>query len=557
MFKLRSKRIRTHLLTSIVVVLVCLLVIAIPFISKGYDDYQQARRTVLEIRAFISMADLSQKILGERTPTHLAYLGSVEELPQHQQQLLSYQKEVDLQLAQTIQVLKNAGFDLIADDLQHNIQPNLHKTRALFRANEQPNFETLNRSFEEMLATWDHLHSLLKDALIEAQVSGVASSNYYALTLLLADLQDQASRVVAYAKMPVIYNQPLNQAQKTKLNQAYESSLYVWDLVWKLQPRRERTVEFNVLHQHVKDEFLDTVGQFIVHISQDHNVKHAPDEVSKRLTYGTVDHLASVLDLQRYVLNKRLETVVAQKHQTRQYFIVILLMVIICLLAVLFTVIYARHRVFLPLLQAREMLMDLLDPKCKQDLGDSATLEDAIHKMKETLKHRDALAFDLKNIANTDALTGVANRMALEEYLAFNSQKPDAFQNVALILVDIDNFKQVNDQYGHLIGDEVIQHVANKLKKSVRSTDLVVRYGGDEFLVILEHCEFSDALYIADKIRCSINHSKVFVPEMMEELNVSISAGVAVGGATWTELLAKADKTLLRVKAQGKNAVEG
>lgn len=550
MFRLRSKRIHSHLLISIVVVVVCLLVIAIPFISKGYQDYQQARRTVLEIRAFISMADLSQKILGERNPNYFTSNEITLEL--EQQQLLKHQNEVDLQLQETIQILNQAGFHNTAKQLQHNIQPKLAHTRAELRADP----ELLNQSFEEMLNTWSHIHDLLKDALVEAQVSGLASSNHYALTLLLADLQDQASRVVSYAKMPVVYQRPLNETQKVTLTQAYKSSLYIWELVRKLQPRHERTVEFNALHQDVKHDFLNTVEQ-LLELAKQKKITVEQNEQSKLLTYNAIQNLGSVLQLQRYVLNKRLDTVVAQKRQTRQYFIVILLIVIICLLVALFTVIYARHRVFLPLIQAREMLLELIDPKCKQDLGDRVTLEDAIHKMEETLKHRDALAFDLKNIANTDALTGVANRTALEEYLAFTEQKPNAFEYMALIVLDIDNFKQVNDHYGHIVGDEVIQYVAHKLKKSVRSTDFVVRYGGDEFLVILENCEFSDALEIADKMRCAINHSQVFIPDLIEEISVSVSAGVAVGAQSWTQLLAKADKTLLRVKAQGKNAVEG
>ena len=205
---------------------------------------------------------------------------------------------------------------------------------------------------------------------------------------------------------------------------------------------------------------------------------------------------------------------------------------------------------------ARNTLLDLVDPANKHDLNDSVTLLDAIERMKQTLQQRDALAFKLKNIANTDALTGVSNRVALDEYLKLKNQPSQAFSDTALIIVDIDNFKQVNDQYGHLVGDDVIRHIAQQLQANVRSTDLVVRYGGDEFVVILEKCAFGDALYIGDKIRCAISHHPVQV-EGYEDLRVSVSAGVAFGGDSWKQLLAKADQSLLRVKASGKNAVEG
>ena len=123
------------------------------------------------------------------------------------------------------------------------------------------------------------------------------------------------------------------------------------------------------------------------------------------------------------------------------------------------------------------------------------------------------------------------------------------------MLIDIDNFKQVNDSLGHIAGDLVIQSVAESLKSCMRASDLLVRYGGDEFLVLIEDISLDTALRIAEKIRRTVLASELFQSEEFGQVNVSISAGVAVGAASWMALLARADEALFRAKAKGKNSV--
>ncbi|MEK5765058.1 GGDEF domain-containing protein, partial [Acinetobacter junii] len=83
----------------------------------------------------------------------------------------------------------------------------------------------------------------------------------------------------------------------------------------------------------------------------------------------------------------------------------------------------------------------------------------------------------LKNIAHSDPLTGLANRFALEEYTRFLESHPSQFSQTCLMIIDIDRFKHVNDQYGHIVGDQVIRRIADQLKANVRASDLIVRYG--------------------------------------------------------------------------------
>ena len=224
--------------------------------------------------------------------------------------------------------------------------------------------------------------------------------------------------------------------------------------------------------------------------------------------------------------------------------------------------IYARNHVFIPLLKARNTILRLaqhqgIESKQTPLSAKPITLLDALKELKRVLQQRDALEFQLRNIANTDNLTGVSNRLALEEYIRYLENKPNQFKHTGLIIIDIDDFKHVNDTFGHIVGDEVIKLIAEKLQLNVRASDLIVRYGGDEFLVLIEHINFPEAWAIANKILQEIGRSELYIAELNQNIRVSVSAGVVVGGASWMSLLEKADKSLFQAKANGKNAVVG
>jgi len=121
-------------------------------------------------------------------------------------------------------------------------------------------------------------------------------------------------------------------------------------------------------------------------------------------------------------------------------------------------------------------------------------------------------------------------------------------------MLDIDHFKQVNDQYGHIVGDQVIQLVAERLKANVRATDLLVRYGGDEFLVLIENIQMQQALIVADKIRAEVVE-RYILTALGDQIQISVSIGVAIGAVSWMTLLSNADDALFKAKAKGRNAV--
>jgi len=159
--------------------------------------------------------------------------------------------------------------------------------------------------------------------------------------------------------------------------------------------------------------------------------------------------------------------------------------------------------------------------------------------------------------AVTDALTGLGNRHTMED--AFPREIERSVRDgrkLALIMLDLDNFKTLNDRYGHVVGDRVLAAIARTLKRQFRPDDILVRYGGDEFAVLLPNVAEGQALAIAERTREAVASENLSL-RGDERFTVSVSIGVAELGAhqSLDALLGAADAAMYRAKRSGRNAV--
>ena len=161
--------------------------------------------------------------------------------------------------------------------------------------------------------------------------------------------------------------------------------------------------------------------------------------------------------------------------------------------------------------------------------------------------------------ASHDGLTGLWNRMkileVLDKELARSQREAKPF---GILIADVDDFKQVNDHFGHLAGDAVLREVANRLVSSLRIYDSVGRYGGEEFLVIAPGCNLKDAKNVADRLRAAFCSKPVSTTEGQFEIRISIGVMSWEGQKGWhvDSLIRAADQALYRAKAAGRNRVE-
>ena len=175
------------------------------------------------------------------------------------------------------------------------------------------------------------------------------------------------------------------------------------------------------------------------------------------------------------------------------------------------------------------------------------------------IEHTKADNARLEELARTDPLTGLVNRRVLVERLQTEVERARRYEgSVTVLMIDLDHFKRVNDQHGHLVGDEVLKQVGDLLVSAVRSVDLVSRYGGEEFVILLPETPSMGAATFAERIREKLEQFP-FINAAGDRLSITASVGLAAFPGprieTVEDLLARADEALYRAKAAGRNRV--
>ncbi len=162
---------------------------------------------------------------------------------------------------------------------------------------------------------------------------------------------------------------------------------------------------------------------------------------------------------------------------------------------------------------------------------------------------------ELESSSNLDALTKIFNRRALDAYLENVCDKKELKHELHVLLLDIDDFKQINDKYGHIAGDKILIFVANMLRKALRDGDKLFRYGGEEFLIVLNRIDVNTCQEIAGRILKLVSSNQLFYKG--ESINVTMSIGSTLfyPKDTPETLINRADKALYKSKKSGKNQI--
>jgi diguanylate cyclase (GGDEF)-like protein len=195
------------------------------------------------------------------------------------------------------------------------------------------------------------------------------------------------------------------------------------------------------------------------------------------------------------------------------------------------------------------------------NINQAMELKEEINKRMKAQMKLHELNIELTNLSKQDPMTGLANRRHFDEYLTliFENARRSGVP-ISMLMVDVDHFKQINDYYGHLTGDEIVRHFAKIIQSCVnRSTDLVARFGGDEFAIILNDTNLYGAKLIAQKIRQAISDSDVGLIPKRNQNKVTLSIGIASGTAgqfsSSLELVKKADDALYKAKNTGRDRI--
>ncbi len=182
-------------------------------------------------------------------------------------------------------------------------------------------------------------------------------------------------------------------------------------------------------------------------------------------------------------------------------------------------------------------------------------------RLEESHRETEELRRELEKVkheAATDPLTGLANRKTFLRGMDEMAQMLDGTKGLCLLLVDIDRFKDINDAHGHLLGDKIIKLVGKTMENCVKGKDLVSRYGGEEFAVLLPDTPFPGAMAVAESIRRGVEGGRLIRVDTRQPLGtVTVSVGVARyrEGESFDQFIQRADKALYAAKEGGRNRV--
>ena len=204
-------------------------------------------------------------------------------------------------------------------------------------------------------------------------------------------------------------------------------------------------------------------------------------------------------------------------------------------------------------------VIDALSSETQEMVDNNSTLQTKLNNMTQELGNLRLQLEMVQSELMIDGLTGLINRKSFDSMLqeaARECQNNSA--NLCLMMIDVDHFKRINDNYGHVVGDEVLRFIAVKMKEIIKGRDIVSRYGGEEFAIILPDTPFPGALHIAEELRKTIAASKLKRKSSQQTLDsVTISIGVA-----WyrlneplEEFVHRADRALYHAKRSGRNRV--
>ena len=181
----------------------------------------------------------------------------------------------------------------------------------------------------------------------------------------------------------------------------------------------------------------------------------------------------------------------------------------------------------------------------------------SLEVMKKTVEDKTHI---LEQLSNTDPLTKVANRRALYQRGNLELSREHRTHNkLTVMLLDCDYFKQVNDQFGHQGGDDLLKHICKICNQEIRDIDFLARFGGEEFVIILPDCDINGGVEIANRIQSSLAKNPLIIIKNKEVVNVTLSIGICTLSnkhRDFEQLINDADKSMYQAKMNGRNRIE-
>jgi diguanylate cyclase (GGDEF)-like protein len=213
----------------------------------------------------------------------------------------------------------------------------------------------------------------------------------------------------------------------------------------------------------------------------------------------------------------------------------------------------------LPMVSSRDeigMLTRTFNDMIQQQRAQREEIEETNRSLKDRNHRLQQMNEVLNQLSITDGLTKLHNHRFFQDQLTREIRRVErSGEPLSMLLIDIDDFKRLNDRQGHSAGDEILKRIADIMNSTLRGSDLCARYGGEEFVILAPGTDTQGAYLLAEKVRTAIAEQSFIVDDSLRPTRVTVSAGVAAFKGNRKLFFDKADQALYRAKADGKDCV--
>lgn len=555
------------LLFATAIVGILTLILTASALIPTYQSYRSAQDNLRAVESFRKVLEAANRISAERGPSNDIMSIEPKSSPATEERLATFRKRSDQALA-ALKAPMHEEIDAAAahalDDALASTKDQLDHARATVdRISATPlsdrRTEDIQTAIGEMISVVDVFQNVTNGQVTAFTTRHPELTAPFVTGRIISDLREYGGRVASQILGPIATHQPLQSSHLAASSQTMGKLLELRQLLQGQRIMNGSDPLAAPLMEEVDSVFfgagLDMVRMMIDEGKQSGNYSMSSVELTRY-------YVPTLLPLEKLRLLFLDETVKAYRLQHQTAFYRLINIGVITLFAFAMLAMLARSvRVYLlkPLLTARRQIIALADGTGAKDLSatsnspETHSLFEALTLLRTKLEERAQYEARLKKQAEHDGLTGICNRRALE---GFGHMLSSSGEDACLLLIDIDHFKGINDTYGHLTGDAVLIEIAALLQASMGPSDIVARFGGEEFAVLVSHADLPAAMRFAEKLRELIQTHVIRHAEIDAELTITASIGVATGKRgpeTWKQLIAAADEALYRAKRNGRN----
>jgi diguanylate cyclase (GGDEF)-like protein len=559
----RGPALNRYFLGAVAIILLCSLGLGASVLSAYHRTFEASSLGLSRLLAFRTVLDAARAVSAERAPTNAALGRIAVGEAARTDALLAARRATDAAIGALNSTPALA--DTLAALKQHVEQGRALTDALLDQPQPARDPAQIERAINEMFASYDLTKPLVDAAMIAMLRTGSNLMGRAITARMIGEMRDYSGRLGSYTVIAIAQGRPMTAEQSVAFATTKGRVLQLWQHI-RQQVAERGSPRVMEARRDTERHFLQD-GLRIIEATHEKLAAGETDLTTAGFTRAIVPSFAPIERLRDAYLDATISDLETQRDAARCALTVASATVAVALAIELMLLLAGQRLFFAPLLKAREETLRLAGGHLEQMVpspllrGEMRGLFEALATLRVKLIERDRLDAErnlleqrLRHQADTDGLTGVLNRGALERQAEQMAQTPGP---VGLILLDLDHFKSVNDRFGHTAGDAVLRSTAQRLRPVLREEDILARFGGEEFAILIVGKRAETIGAIATRLRLTIESEPFALPDnRLIALTASLGTATAMAHpGMWPMLIEAADGALYEAKTGGRNRV--